>query len=82
MNTIKKDIFPLYCINDTIPEPDKSLIRNMLTKPFNLYIFRHSALTEKSQVLTEAVLRSHAGWTMNSNMPRVYIHLNDESTKI
>ena len=78
----KKRYFPSLLHNDTIPEPDKSLIRNMLTKPFNLYIFRHSALTEKSQVLTEAVLRSHAGWTMNSNMPRVYIHLNDESTKI
>jgi hypothetical protein len=54
----------------------------MLTKPWNLYVFRHSALTEKSQFLTEAVLRSHAGWTMNSSMPRVYIHLSDESSKI
>ncbi len=78
----KKRYFPSLLIDDTVPEPDKSLIRNMLTKPWNLYVFRHSALTEKSQVLTEAVLRSHAGWTMGSKMPQVYIHLSDESSKI
>ena len=54
----------------------------MLTKPWNLYVFRHSALTEKSKFLTEAVLRSHAGWTMSSKMPQVYIHLSNESSKI
>jgi hypothetical protein len=54
----------------------------MLTKPWNLYIFRHSALTEKSQFLTEAVLRSHAGWTMSSKMPQVYVHLSNESSNI
>ena len=54
----------------------------MLTKPWNLYVFRHSALTEKSQYLTESILRSHAGWTMSSKMPQVYIHLSGESSKI
>jgi hypothetical protein len=54
----------------------------MLNKPWNLYVFRHSALTEKSQFLTEAVLRSHAGWTMSSKMPQVYVHLSNESSKI
>ena len=78
----KKRYFPSLLNDETIPEPDKSRIRNMLTKPWNLYVFRHSALTEKSQVLTEAVLRSHAGWTMGSKMPQVYIHLNNESSKI
>lgn len=39
-----------------------------------MYIFRHSALTEKSQILKEHVLRDHAGWTMTSKMPQVYIH--------
>jgi integrase len=58
----------------TVPELDKALIRNMLTKPWNLYIFRHSALTEKSQILKESVLRDHAGWSMNSQMPQIYIH--------
>jgi hypothetical protein len=46
----------------------------MLTKPWNLYVFRHSALTEKSQILTESTLRDHAGWTMTSKMPTVYVH--------
>ena len=68
--------------DETIPEPDKSLIRNMLTKPWNLYVFRHSALTEKSQILKEHVLRDHAGWTMSSKMPQAYIHyFGNESSK-
>ncbi len=54
----------------------------MLTKPWNLYIFRHSSLTEKSKLVTEAVLRKHAGWTMSSEMPQIYIHLQDESSDI
>ena len=62
-------------INDNaVPEADKAFIRNMLTKPWNLYVFRHSALTEKSLILKEHVLRDHAGWTMTSKMPQVYIH--------
>ncbi|MDX1373828.1 MAG: zinc ribbon domain-containing protein, partial [Nitrososphaeraceae archaeon] len=78
----KKKYFPSLLNDETIPEPDKSWIRNLLTKPWNLYILRHSSLTEKSQFLTEAVLRSHAGWSMSSKMPQVYIHLNNESSKI
>ena len=54
----------------------------MPTKPWNLYIFRHSSLTEKSKMVTEAVLRKHAGWTMSSEMPQIYIHLQDESSNI
>ena len=57
---------------------DKAIIRNLLTKPWNLYVLRHSALTKKSQFLTEANLRSHAGWTASSKMPQVYVHLNGE----
>ena len=54
----------------------------MLTKPWNLYVFRHSALTEKSLILKEHVLRDHAGWTMTSKMPQVYIHyFGNESSK-
>jgi integrase len=68
--------------DETIPEADKAFIKNMLTKPWNLYIFRHSALTEKSQILKESVLRDHAGWTMTSKMPQVYIHyFGNESSK-
>ena len=43
-------------------------------------IFRHGSLTEKSKVLKEHVLRSHAGWTMSSKMPQIYLHyLGNES---
>jgi integrase len=78
----KKKYFTSLLKDETISDPDKALIKNMLTKPWNLYVFRHSALTEKSQFLTEAVLRSHAGWTMSSKMPQVYVHLSNESSKI
>jgi integrase len=78
----RKKYFPSLLKDETIPNSDKALIKNMLTKPWNLYVFRHSALTEKNQFLTEAVLRSHAGWTMSSKMPQVYIHLSNEPSKI
>lgn len=78
----KKKYFPTLLANQSIPAPDKSWIKNMLTKPWNLYIFRHSSLTEKSKMVTEAVLRKHAGWTMSNEMPQIYIHLQDESSNI
>ena len=46
----------------------------MLKKPWNPYIRRHTALTEKSQILKENVLRQYAGWSMGSNMPQKYVH--------
>jgi hypothetical protein len=57
-----------------VPAKDKEAIHRLLEKPWNLYIFRHSALTHKSQILKEATLRDHAGWSSNSKMPSVYIH--------
>ena len=78
----KKKYFPSLLDNTSIPAPDKSWIKNMLTKPWNLYIFRHSSLTEKSKMVTEAILRKHAGWTMSSEMPQIYIHLRDESSDV
>ncbi len=65
-----------------VPEVEKSYIRNMLTKPWNLYIFRHSALTEKSKMVKEHILRNHAGWSITSKMPQRYIHyFGSESSK-
>ena len=66
--------YPELLLNDKIPESDKSFIRSLLTKPFNLYIMRHIALTEKSKILNEHMLRNHAGWSTTSKMPQVYIH--------
>jgi integrase len=70
----KRNFFPKLLENDTVPPRDKALIRNMLTKPFSLYVFRHSALTEKSQLLKESTLRDHAGWSTTSKMPQIYLH--------
>ena len=66
--------FPKLLGESHIPERDKALIKNMLTKPWNLYVFRHSALTQKSKILKESTLRDHAGWSTTSKMPQVYIH--------
>jgi len=66
--------YPRLLLNDKIPEGDKAFIRSILSKPFNLYIFRHIALTEKSKILNEHMLRNHAGWSTTSKMPQVYIH--------
>jgi integrase len=74
--------FPRLLEDETVPEEDKAIIRNMLTKPWNLYVYRHTALTEKSQILSESTLRDHAGWTMTSKMPGVYLHyFGTESAK-
>lgn len=78
----KKKFFPSLLNNNNVSESDKSFLRNLLLKPWNLYVLRHSALTDKSQYLPEAILRSHAGWSMSSKMPQIYLHLSGESSKI
>jgi integrase len=70
----RNDYFPKLLENPIVPPEDKEAIKRLLQKPWNLYIFRHSALTHKSQILKESTLRSHAGWSMNSKMPSVYLH--------
>jgi integrase len=78
----KKKFFPNLLRNQNVPEGEKAHLKNLLLKPWNLYILRHSALTEKSEYLPEAILRSHAGWSMSSTMPRVYLHLSGEASKV
>lgn len=79
----KKRYFPKLLNEDSsIPEAEKSYIRNLLTKPWTPYIQRHSALTTKSLILKEHTLRDYAGWSMSSKMPQVYIHyFGNESSK-
>jgi hypothetical protein len=57
-----------------IPQEDKQKIQELIKKPWNPYIRRHSALTHKSKILKEHTLRQYAGWTPRSNMPQLYIH--------
>ena len=70
----KKVFFPKLLEDPKVSPEDKVKIRELLKKPWNPYIRRHSALTEKSQILKENVLRQYAGWSMGSNMHLKYIH--------
>jgi integrase/recombinase XerD len=70
----KEKLFPKLLEDPTIPNEDKAKIKALLAKPFNPYIRRHSALTEKSTKLKLHTLNQHAGWSMNSNMAQKYIH--------
>lgn len=70
----KEHVFPkLLESPDVLPE-DKPRIVELLKKPWNPYIRRHSALTEKSAILKEHVLRQHAGWSGSSQMHLKYLH--------
>jgi integrase len=65
----KQEYFPRLLKDPNVSKEDKDAIRALLAKPWNPYIRRHSALTEKSKILKEHILRSHAGWSSRSNMP-------------
>jgi hypothetical protein len=49
----KMAFFPKLLQDHNIPEEDKQKIKELLKKPWNPYIRRHSALTEKSTMLKE-----------------------------
>jgi len=70
----KEDFFPKLLEDKTVSSEDKEKIKSILAKPFNPYIRRHSALTEKSVKLKSNTLNQHAGWSMNSHMAQKYIH--------
>jgi hypothetical protein len=70
----KEEFFPKLMEDKTVPNDDKEKINELLKKPFNPYIRRHSALTEKSTKLKLHTLNQHAGWSVNSNMAQKYIH--------
>ena len=70
-----KDIlFPKLLNDPNVPPEDKQKIGELLKKPWNPYVRRHSALTDKSKILKEHTLRQYAGWSTNSNMPQKYLH--------
>jgi integrase/recombinase XerD len=84
----KEEFFPKLLEEDkttTIPKEDKEKIKALLLKPFNPYIRRHSALTEKSNSdkLGVHILNQHAGWSMNSHMAQKYLHyFGNESSNL
>jgi integrase/predicted nucleic acid-binding Zn ribbon protein len=73
-NQYKKQVFPKLLGSPNVLPEDKPKIKELLKKPWNPYIRRHSALTEKSTILKEHVLRQHAGWTPGSQMHLKYLH--------
>jgi hypothetical protein len=72
--TLKNEIFTKLLTNPNVMPEDKQMIRELLKKPWNPYIIRHSALTEKSKILKEHILRQHAGWSPRSQMHLRYLH--------
>jgi integrase/recombinase XerD len=69
-----KDKFFKLLDNPNVMPEDKQKIRELLKKPWNPYIRRHSSLTEKSTILKEHTLRQFAGWSPGSNMHLKYLH--------
>jgi integrase/recombinase XerD len=70
----QKELFPKLLEYPNVLPEDKPKIRELLKKPWNPYILRHSSLTEKSKILKEHILRQHAGWSIGSQMPQKYLH--------
>src|SRR5919198_1881722 len=70
----RQEYFPKLLEGPTVPPEDKQKIRELLKKPWNPYIRRHSSLTEKSGILKEHHLRQFAGWSPSSNMHIKYLH--------
>jgi integrase len=83
-NRYKTELFPKLLQDPNIAEEDKQKIKELLKKPWNPYIRRHSALTEKSSFLKEHILRQHAGWSPRSQMHLKYLHYfgNESSDSI
>lgn len=81
-SSYRRRVFPNILNNNDLPEEDKLKLQNLLTKPWNPYIRRHSSLTQKSKILKEHTLRQYAGWTANSEMPQKYVHyFGDEANQ-
>ncbi|MGH9975725.1 MAG: hypothetical protein ACRD8Z_07805, partial [Nitrososphaeraceae archaeon] len=81
---LKLEHFPRLLSNLNISEEEKDKIRILLDKPWNPYIRRHTALTEKWKLLkSEQALRMHAGWSKTSKMVEIYTHeLGNESSEL
>ena len=68
----KESFFPRLLEDPIVSSEDKERIKGLLSKPFNPYVRRHSALTEKSTKLKSSTLNQHAGWSPNSHMAQIY----------
>jgi integrase/recombinase XerD len=68
--------FPRLLKDGNVPMEDQNKIRELLKKPWNPYIRRHTGLTEKSKMkqINEHQLRQLAGWSPRSQMHLKYVH--------
>jgi integrase len=81
---LRKKYFPKLLEEDRpdVRPEDKIKIRELLKKPWNPYIRRHTALTEKARLVNEYTFRQHGGWSKDSKMIGVYTHeLGGESSE-
>ena len=71
----KKIHFPKLLQDPTVPEEDKRKIRDLLKKPWNPYVRRHTAATEISKLLKDSVLiDQYLGWSHAGNTRQKYQH--------
>ena len=70
----KKHVFPKLLESPDVLLEDKQKIMELLKKPWNPYIRRHSALTEKARILKDPILKMHGGWSPKSQMHLKYEH--------
>lgn len=71
----KKVHFPKLLKDPLVPEDDKRKIRDLLQKPWNPYLRRHTAATEVFKAVKDPKLvNQYFGWSENSNMYRRYSH--------
>jgi integrase/recombinase XerD len=70
----KNIVFPKLLESPNVLPEDKQRISELLKKPWNPYIRRHSALTEKARILKEPILKMHAGWSSRSQEHLKYEH--------
>jgi integrase len=71
----KNVVFPKVLKDQLAPEEDKRKIRDLLKKPWNPYIRRHTAATEISKGLKDPVLvDDYMGWSHKGNTRQKYQH--------
>lgn len=71
----KKREFPKLLEDPLVPEEDKRKIKDLLQKPWNLYIRRHTAATEISKRVKDSVLvDQYMGWSHKGNTRLKYQH--------
>jgi integrase len=71
----KKVHFPKLLKDPLVPEDDKRKICDLLQKPWNPYLRRHTAATEVFKAVKDPkIVNQYFGWSENSIMYRRYSH--------